>query len=100
MTKQVWSSQAQEIVVQGTGIRCFVAQHQPKIFYFPFQVVIAKKCRRILSPVLSQSLITRGRTFGYCTASQAISGDDAAFHWRNDVNAERLEPLQENRATF
>jgi hypothetical protein len=31
------------------------------------------------------------------TASLAISGDDATFHWRNDVDAKRLEPLQQNR---
>ena len=37
------------------------------------------------------------------TASLAISGDYAAFHWRNDVDAERLgalEPTQENRHHF
>ena len=51
MTKQVRSPQAQEKVLQGTGIRCFVAHHQPKIFNFPFQVVI-------LQPKMAQNLIT------------------------------------------
>jgi len=97
LLKHVRSSHAQEKVVQGTVIRCYVAHHQPKIFDFPFQVVILglkngpESNHQCFLKVLSFEVAPSG------IASLAISGDDATFHWRNDVDAERLEPLQENR---
>ena len=86
-----------EKVLQETGIMCFVTHHQPEIFKFLIHVVILQQKN---GPECNHQCFLKVWSFEAAPSGAAglvLSGDDVTFHWRNGVDAERLEPSQENR---